>query len=85
MGLGLVPSMLLCWPVHPLAAGVAAAAAVAEGVRLLLLVGHRLLQVVLHLLQVRLHLQEVVCAQAGLTALVTALGPEEYSAVLLPL
>ena len=69
MGLGLVPSMLPCWPVRLLAAGVAAAVAVVEGVRLLLLVGHRLLQVVLHLLQVCLHLQQVVCAQAGLTAL----------------
>ena len=69
MGLGLIPSMLLCWAVHLLAARMVAAAAIAEGVCLLLLVGHCLLQVVLHLLQVRLHLQWVVCAQAGLTAL----------------
>jgi len=54
MGLGLIPLMLPCWAVPLLAAGVIAAA-VAERVRLLLLGGHRLLQ--------------VVCAQAGLTAL----------------
>ena len=69
MGLGLIPLVLPCWLVCLLAAGVAAAVAVVEGVRLLLLVGRHLLQVVLHLLQVHLHLQRVACAQAGLTAL----------------
>ena len=69
MDLGLIPLMLPCWPVCLLAAGVVAAAAVVEGVCLLLLVGYHLLQVVLHLLQVCLYLQQVVCAQASLTAL----------------